>query len=99
MYLHDPDREDAAIERLQGGAKLLFFVLWPLAAGVIATPLSIFGPGGLVIGAVLGLFVGLFATNILAAVLEWMCLQLIATSAHARRGRSEERTEQRGREE
>lgn len=77
VYIRDTDRLEQAINRLRWSIKTLPFVVVPLCCVICSASLRLFGPVAALLGGIGGFLVGLYASIILAAVIEWMILVLI----------------------
>ncbi len=76
-FKRDPDRLERAIGRMRSSIRAIPFAAIPLCAAVCAAPLTIFGFAGIIIGAMVGVIAGWYASTILASIIEWMMLMLV----------------------
>jgi hypothetical protein len=76
-YLRDPKRLEAAIGRLRYSIRVCPYAIIPIFGAICATLLWIFGPGGLIVGLLIGFVTGSYASMIFASIIEWMMLSLV----------------------
>ena len=77
VFERDPERLEGTIDRLRSAIKVTHLAIVPICCGICATPLMIFGVGGIVSGCILGISAGHYLSQILGSILEWMMVMLV----------------------
>ncbi|MCU0718445.1 MAG: hypothetical protein MUC83_01980 [Pirellula sp.] len=76
-FQKDPERLNAAIDRMRSAIKILPVATVPICGAICASPFKIFGLEGLMAGFSVGAITGLFAATILGSIMECLMLLLV----------------------
>ena len=77
-FEHDPKRTAGCVARLRFAIRLSPWVLVPATSAILSLPGIPFGAFAMLLFAVIGVIAGFYLSAMIAAVLEWMALMLIA---------------------
>ncbi len=81
--LSDPSRVAGCVDRLRFAMRATYFAFIPSMAAIVGTLGLMGGSIGVIFMALIGATSGCFLAAIVAAILEWMALMLIATSSQS----------------